>query len=78
MKMNSNLEIYTIYWDAKDFPGEYVVRKFTIAGPDPIPDKELFMRTYDVDEIHDRMISMGLTILPRGQDDDKAIVCSYI
>ena len=76
--MGNDLKIYTVYWNAKDFPDEYVVRAFTIADGEPVPDKDLFMRSKDIDVIHDYLIAMGLTLVARDTSDDSAIVCSYI
>lgn len=69
---------YTLYNSPLDFPGQYVVRRFTIGKGDPIPDAEPFIVTEDMNEVKEAMNRLGLFIVPRSPEDDPKIVCTWI
>jgi hypothetical protein len=83
---NDILSFYTLYFNPKDYPGEYVVRRFTITSVDPnkittvnpVPDKELFMRGTR-EEIEKKMFDeMGLAFLAPLPDEDPVIVGTFL
>ena len=80
--MGSNvLEMFTVYYSPADYPGEYVVRRWTAdgSGPDPVPDKELFMRTVSFHQVREKLEQeMGLTFINRHPSDDRVIVGTFL
>lgn len=65
---------YAIYFNPKDFPGQYVVRAFlTTEGPDPIP----FVKpAYVGDSLEDAraVIPQGRVHFPRFPQDPPSVV----
>lgn len=65
--------LWTVYDKPKDFPGLYVARKFTLAGPTPS-----VMSSEDLDALRDALARMGLTPMARSPEDDPVIIESWI
>jgi len=71
--------MYTVYYSPTDYPGEYVVRRFYIVGPDPVPDKDLFLRTNSFHIVRAKMENeMGKIFFHRSPGDDPVIVGTYM
>jgi hypothetical protein len=70
------LTIWTIYDSPKDFPGEYVARRFNL-------DKatEVFIRCSNLDELRAKVINLfdyEPYRIPRSASDNPAIIESYV
>lgn len=74
-----DLKVYCLYdKTTSDFPGEYVVRAYSIDHY-PKPEPELFYRSKDLAEIRVHMErKLGLVFIPREEKDDPVIIGSYI
>ena len=65
--------LWTVYDKPKDFPGLYVARKFTLAGPTPTT-----MTSEDLDALRNALARMGLVPMARSPEDDPVIIESWI
>jgi hypothetical protein len=71
----THLENYVIYDHPKDFPNEYVCRRWIILPGEVIPDEKFFMASKDLTTIRDFLqINMGLACIPRHANDDPVIL----
>lgn len=67
------LEMYTVYWNPKDYPNRFVVRRWTINSREaPVP-REVIAVTLTLREARSK-IPPGLFCMPRWPDDDRTIV----
>lgn len=65
------LEMFTVYWNPKDYPNKFVVRRFLMSGAHPTPTpKEVIAVTLTLREARDK-IPNGLHCL---QGDDPYIL----
>lgn len=77
------LIIFTVYFNPKDYPGKYVVRRFVISGPVPIPCPEPIAITDTLDSARAAVpryeIGQGVLIpWDRSPDDDPTIIESWM
>jgi hypothetical protein len=68
----STFEVYVVYWNPKDFPGKFVVRRWGYTKFTPEP-KEVIAVGLDLDEVREK-IPAGLYRQSREKGDDSAIV----
>jgi hypothetical protein len=66
------LEIWTVYRNPKDYPGQFVARKCFATAPKPTVTTDMFVAD-SLDEIH-ALLPRGLMRIPRYEADDPAIV----
>ena len=71
------LEMYTVYHCPLDFPGHYVVRRFTVSQGRPIADLTPLIVTTSLQDAR-RAIPRGLTHFPRAPTDDPAILETWL
>jgi hypothetical protein len=71
------LRTYTIYANPRDLPNVFVVRGFTIAGGDPIPDPDPTAVATSLDEAR-AALPPGLYSLGREPSDHPSIVETWI
>ena len=76
--MSRALYTYTVYDSPKDYPGLFVVRRFQMNVPEPIPDPEPYLITTDLEQARGKLTSLGLYPLPRDPKDDPVIVETWI
>jgi hypothetical protein len=70
-----SLEMYTVYFNAADFPGKYVVRRCVVGGEDGIAvDAEPLCVADDLSAARVMLHERGLCCLRRDQHDDPVIV----
>lgn len=62
------LAMWTVYDCPKDFPDEFVARKW-LVGDQPIATSE-HIRSNDLESLRKKFESMGLYCLPRSPQDD--------
>jgi hypothetical protein len=69
----SVLSIWTVYFDPKDHPEKYVVKRWEVGdGPDPRPTDDIFVSD-SLPELR-ALIPPGMTMMGRFGDDDPCIV----
>lgn len=66
------LEMWTVYYDLKDYPGRYVARKFWVTKSGASPSKELVTGA-TLDDVR-KQIPPGLVCMQRYAADDPCIV----
>lgn len=74
------LPMYVVYYDTIDFPGIYVVRKWSIgAGGTVVADSALFAQAKAFEPIQNILgIDMGLICIAPSPSDDPKIVCTFM
>lgn len=70
------LNIWTIYADPKDFPHNYVARRFEVDRHGPKPTNDIVVG--DLRIIREGFRYSGLTCLPRNEADEPQIVESWL
>lgn len=65
--------LWTIYDKPTDYPGLYVARKFTLAGPTATT-----MTSEDLDALRNALARMGLARIARSPEDDPVIIETWI
>lgn len=73
----SRLVLYTIYDKASDYPGEVVVRCWTIRGRLPVPEPDLFARCKTIEQARAE-IPAAAACVGREAVDDHAIAETWI
>jgi hypothetical protein len=68
----SDFNIYTVYWNPSDFPGKFVVRRWTVTTFEPEP-KEIIAISPSLDEVREK-IPPNLHCEKRWRGDDPAIL----
>jgi hypothetical protein len=76
--MNNGLPLYFVYDHPKDFPNDFVVRRWMLVKGELIPDKEIMMKTSNYADIKTEMMYMGLTKMARQPDDEPCIKETWI
>ncbi len=68
------MEMFTVYWNPKDYPNKFVVRRWLVSDkePEPVP-MELVAVASTLEEIRSK-IPGSLHCLRRFKEDDPAIV----
>jgi hypothetical protein len=74
---NVMLTLYTIYFNASDYPGKYVVRKGEIGKGAVTMSKTQFTICETIEEAR-ACVPTGLYRFPRDQDDALQIVETYL
>jgi hypothetical protein len=72
------LEMWTVYHGPRDYPGQYVARKFLIIGGrgEPVPTDDMFV-AQTLEEIRE-LLPPGLYNLGRQDGDQPQIVESWV
>ena len=71
------LMFYVIYFDPKDFPGMYVVRRHRVARASVLPEIQAFWIGESLDEARAR-VPEGSICIPRDKEDEPQIVESWV
>ena len=71
------LSVWTVYDHPKDFPHNYVARRFEISGGKPRVTDD-FIVCPDVDAIRRIMLDNGLYRFERSEGDDSKIIESWM
>lgn len=74
MTRERGLEMFTVYENPRDFPGQYVARRFVIEASGPKPDPEPLIVSNLLGAIRAEMYRRGLVCLTRADNDDPCIV----
>ena len=69
---------YVIYDHPKDFPDDFVVRRFEITKDGAIPESKLFMNRKSLGEIREQLKRIGLYPIARHTEDDPVIVETWV
>jgi hypothetical protein len=69
----TGLSMWVIYWNPRDFPNRYIVRRWLVDGAGPVADDEPSAIVETLDEAR-RSIPDGLFCLDRAEADEKQIV----
>lgn len=74
------LTIWTIYKNPSDWPDWYVARPFDIipGQPDPVPRGDGLIMFRELQPLRNEMQRMGLTRLPRFEEDEPHIVETWL
>jgi len=73
-----SIELWTIYDNPSDFPGQFVARRFDMTpGQEPRPTSEALLGK-DFSDIEAHFIKNGYVWLPRNSGDDPVIVGTYL
>ncbi len=70
------LEMFVIYFNPKDFPNLFVVRRWTVDGGRPLPTPDHWIAN-SLDDARG-LVPYGLVPLARDPSDDPVIVESWI
>lgn len=72
------LEFWTVYDNPKDFPGQFVARRFEVSSDqEPQPTKDALLGKSFAD-LEEHFSKQGFTWLPRNSGDDPVIVGVYM
>jgi hypothetical protein len=75
--MTEGLEMWTVYDHPKDFPKEYVARKFVVDQDGARPTDNIIVST-SLKYLRYRLMSRGLVALTRNLDDEPQIVETWL
>jgi hypothetical protein len=77
--MSKDWHHYAIYYNPKDYPGKYVVRRWAIqeGNPEPVPDKDPMAVVDGLSEAR-KAVPAGLVRIQPHPEDDPVIVESWI
>lgn len=67
------LTMWTVYDHPRDFPNNYVARKFLVDADGPRPQEQILVCPH-VDKIRATLAADGFVCLPRLPDDDPTII----
>lgn len=77
MNPDDFLYMYSIYENPRDYPGQFVARKWVIScSPVPIATGDVYQGA-SLDEVR-KQLPPGLNCLPRGANDDRCIVETWL
>lgn len=71
------LRMWTIYYDALDFPGQYVARCFHIYPGEATPTQQVITGK-TLDDLRVYLHSEGFVLIPRNDVDEEHIVETWI
>jgi len=71
------LQIYVVYRNTKDYPGEYVARIHHIHGTKVGLEIEIFARSKSLDELRNSL-PPGLHCMPRHPADDPVVLETWL
>lgn len=79
MESDGKLSMWTVYDHPRDFPNNYVARRFEIGGGGSGPKITTdLMVGFDLEQMRGYLRSLGLTVIPRSEGDDPVIVECWI
>jgi hypothetical protein len=67
------LNIWTVYDHPKDFPDVYVARRWEVSRAGIVATSSIIF-SLDLNQLRPVLDSMGLTCMPRAENDDPSIV----
>lgn len=70
------LSVWTVYCRPRDYPRDYVARRFECVGPGARPTDDMFVAA-SLEEIR-ALLPRGLIRSPRHPDDDPKVVEAWI
>jgi hypothetical protein len=70
--------MFTIYRSPDDHPGRYVVRRFTIAGGEPVPDPEPMFVGRSLEAAREAIPPEADTCLSRSPSDEPSILETWV
>lgn len=73
---DDDLGIWTIFEHPDDYPDRYVARLFRVTSDGPVPWGSL-MASPDLELIRHFLEQLGLTVVPRSEEDDPTVVESW-
>lgn len=76
MESPQYLTMLTIYWDPSDYPGRFVVRRWTATNP-PTPDPKACAVCLTLTEAR-AAVPDGLVRIPRHPTDDPVIIETWV
>jgi len=77
--MNDSLSMWTVYDHPKDFPNTFVAREFRIGPGGKMEITANVIISADIDVLRRTLLTdMGLTCLDRNEEDDPAIVETWL
>lgn len=75
-----NVNLYCVYDHPKDYPDDYVLRRFVVKPDllDPVPDEEPILVVRLLTTIQEWAMVRGLHFIPRSPQDDACIIGTYV
>lgn len=70
------ISMWTIYLDAKDYPGQYVARRFVVGPGTVSPTTDVMVRP--LPDLRDALARRGLVHMARNDGDEPQIVETWI
>lgn len=71
------MNMYVVYFNPKDYPDMYVLRKFTFKDRDVVPDKKPIIVDKDLHSVRDK-VPRECTVIGRSKGDDPVIVETWL
>jgi hypothetical protein len=71
------LHMWTVYDHPRDYPDHYVARRFEVRGGVAAATNEAYL-AHQLYPLREAMLSMGLTALPRMENDDPCIIETWL
>ncbi len=80
MREDGVLYLYQIFYQPRDYPNHYVVRRFAIrrGSPDAIPDAQPWAVVDTLDEARETVPFEADFRMPREEHDDRGIVETWV
>lgn len=76
--MNEVIIHWVVYnTTTSDFPGLYVARRFNISKGN-VTATRLYMTDKNIEVIRERLLMMGLVVIPRDPNDDPVILETWL
>ena len=77
--MSEALNIYVVYNKPKDFPDEYVVRRWVVNSDGTgMPNRNIMLKSRNIDAIRDSLNAVGLHRIQRFVNDDPVILETWV
>lgn len=76
--MRNSLEMWTVYDHPRDFPNDYVARKWVVNGDGSYGPDEEVMICSELEPIRERLAASGYACMPRDPNDDATILETWI
>lgn len=67
------LDMWTVYENPSDYPGEYVARRFVVAMGRYGPTTDV-VRGDTLEQLQDKLNGLGRTWMPRHHDDEAQVL----
>lgn len=71
------VDMWTVYENPADYPGEYVARRWVVTMGRYGPTTDV-VRGATLEQLQDKLNGLGRTWLPRMHDDDKAVLGTWL